>query len=511
MEEMKKNEVQVEGLTEKEAKEFKTLLSKFVKSYSAKDSAVSDKEWLKNELKSELSDLSDEQAEVMAQETIDSIKEYDENLKDLNEQCKKGVNREQWFADKVAKASAGLGVIEHGNYLNSIDTALTNANSQMIRTVTTSAGDISQCINLDGYIAEQFHVNRFNVEAALHKSNFYAEVQVPAPGETYGKNSFDIVIKDRLSGSNVPVHQYQVKFGANAKETIKLLKDAEGNCRYNNQRIVVPTEQLEEVQRAFPEKTITDKIGGTDKVKISSEGLTKSEAKEMQFDAQENQTILGESWNSFSTKELALNIGKQAGLVGLGAAAITVGFSLAEQAIKGDGIDAEETVKLALETGADASIKVAAAGALKVAVEKGILRIIPKGTPIGIIANIACVAIENVKILFKMATGEYTVSQGMEHMGRTSVSMIYGLGWGAIGMHAGGVAFAWIPIVGPIVGGLVGGLVGYTAGSKFGNAVFDGVKKVVTSAGNALRTIGNKISEGFQRIREKIHPKKVQA
>ena len=105
-------------------------------------------------------------------------------------------------------------------------------------------------------------------------------------------------------------------------------------------------------------------------------------------------------------------------------------FSLAEQAIKGEGIDVEETVDLALKTGADAGIKTAITGALKVGVEKGVVRLIPPGTPIGIIANIVCVSIENIKILAKVATGELTMSQAMEQMGRTTVSMIYGLGWG---------------------------------------------------------------------------------
>ena len=504
MDKLTEKEVQIEGLTEKEAREFKTLLSRFVKSYSTKDASVPDKEWIKNEFKSELSDLSDEQAENMAQETLDSIKDYDKNLKDLNEHCKMGKTKEQWFADKVTDAVSGVSVIDYGNYLNSIDTAITNANSQMLRTVTTNAGDISQCINLDGYIAEQYHVNQFNIEAAARKSNFYAEVKVPNPGETYGKNSFDIVIKDKLSNSNVPVHQYQVKFGANAKETIKLLKDVDGNCRYNNQTIVVPAEQLEEVQNAFPGKTITDKIGCTDKVSFGSKGITKSQAKNLQLDTQTKNSIPRTDWNSFETKQLALNIGKQAGIAGLGAAAITTGFSLAEQVIKGEGIDADATVELAIKSGADAGVKAAAAGAIKVGAEKGILTIIPKGTPAGTIANIACVAIENVKIIGKVATGELTMSQGLEHMGRTTVSMVYGLGWGAKGMAIGASALSWIPFVGPVVGGLVGGMIGYMAGSKFGTTVFNGLKKVTIGAGKALRSVGSKVVSGLKKIGKKI-------
>ena len=59
------NEPQFEELTEKEAREFKKLLSKFVKSYSKKDESVSDKEWLKQQFQEELPDITEEQAEML--------------------------------------------------------------------------------------------------------------------------------------------------------------------------------------------------------------------------------------------------------------------------------------------------------------------------------------------------------------------------------------------------------------------------------------------------------------
>lgn len=173
---------------------------------------------------------------------------------------------------------------------------------------------------------------------------------------------------------------------------------------------------------------------------------------------------------------------------------------MAEQVIKGEGIDVEETVTLAIETGVDSGIKAATAGALKVGVEKGVIAIIPKGTPIGVIANIACISIENAKILYKVAKGELTMSQALEQMGRTSVSMVYGLGWGVAGAGIGVAALSWIPIVGPAVGGLIGGMVGYMAGSKVGQAVYTGLKAVgkgvatvCKSAWNGIKSAGNKI------------------
>lgn len=491
--------VQFDNLTEKEAKEFKRLLSKFIKSYSQKDSSVSDKEWLKQQFKEEL-EIEDEKAEEMASETVDAIHEYDDNLKSVNEAAAKGISKEQWLANKIANAATGVSIIQHGEYLNQINNSLTNANAQMLRTVTTKAGEISQCQNLDGFIAEQFHVNTFNANAALAKSKFVAEVKVPEAGQTYGKNSIDIVVKDITTGKATPVHQYQVKYGANASETIKLLREHGDVTKYSNQQIVVPPEQVAEVQKAFPGKTVVSKIGGTDKVNVTSEALSKEQAKELQLKTQKDGTVPITDWNSFKTKELALQIGKNAGMAGVQAAAITTGFALAEQVIKGEGVDVEETVALALKTGVDSGVKAAATGALKVGVEKGVISIIPKGTPVGIIANIVCVGIENIKILSKVATGELTMSQALDQMGRTSVSMVYGLGWGIAGATIGAVALSWIPIVGPTVGGLVGGMVGYMAGSKVGQAVYTGLKAVgkgvatvCKSAWNGIKFAGNKI------------------
>lgn len=507
MDEVKIIELQFEELTEKEAKEFKKLLTKFIKSYSNKSKDVSDKDWLKQQFIQELPELTEEQAEKLSIETVDSVKEYDDNLASINKAAKQGVSKEQWMANNIAKAASGVSVIEQGIYLESIDNALSNANAQMQKVITTKASNntvISNCMNLDGFIAEQHHVNSFNANAALQKSRYYAEVKVPADGQTYAKNSVDIVILDSANPKATPVHQYQVKYGANANETIKMLREHGDVTKYGNQQIVVPPDQVEAVQKAFPGKTVVSQIGGTDKVSIKSTELTKQQAKELQLKAQKDGTVPTTDWNTFKNKDLALQIGKNAGLVGLQAVAITTGFSLAAQVIKGEEIDADETVELALKTGADAGIKSATASALYIAAEKGIIKLIPKGTPMGVVANIACVGIENIKILAKVANGELTMTQAMEHMGRTTVSMVYSIGWGAAGMAIGATALSWIPIVGPVVGGLVGGIVGSMAGSKFGSAVFNGIKTVGKGICNACKSGWNKVKSLGSRVARKI-------
>lgn len=504
MENTEKHEPQFEGMTETEAKAFKILLTKFIQSYSKKDGSMSDKEWLKMLFKEELPHLSDEQAEQFANQTVESIKDYDANYRSVNSAASKGISKEQWLADQIAKASAGVSVIQHGEYLNSIDKALTNGNAQMMRTVLTKAGKISQAYNLDGFIAEQHHVNSFNANAALTKSKFFAEVKVPEPGETYGKNSFDIVIRDATNPKAVAVHQYQVKYGKDAQATIQMLKAHGSVTKYSNQQIVVPPEQVAEVQKAFPGKTVVSQIGGTDKVPVTSNPLTKDQAKDLQLNTQNEGSVPTTDWNTFKTKDLAMQIGRNAGMVGLQAAAITAGFSLVEQAVRGEGIDIEETVELALRTGLDAGIKAAITGAVKVGVEKGVIGIIPQGTPAAVIANIVCVCIENVKILVKVASGELTMSQAIDRMGRTSVAMVFGLGWSSIGASIGPVVFAWIPVVGPVIGGLIGGIVGYMAGERFGGLVYEGLKAVARGVINTCRSSWNTIRSIERRIKTAI-------
>lgn len=482
------------GITETEANEVSNKIEKFVRDYSKKDGKVDDRVWLEKELRTELPEKSDEEIHKITDDIYDSIQEYDSNYEDICKAAKKGIEGNKWLANKVSEVSTGVSIIEYGNYLNAIDNSISNANAQMMRTVTTNAGEISQCMNLDGFIAEQHAVNTFNMHAQLEGSPYYAEVLVPKPGETYGLNSFDTVIKDVNTGKIV--HQYQFKFGKDAKATIDLLKD--GN--YNNQRYVVPADQVDEVRKAFPGKSVEAYMGGTDTVQTKSGTLTKDEAKKLQLDTQERGVLPREDWNTFNTKELALNIGKNAGLAGLQAAVITTGFDLVARKIKGEPIDGDETIELALKTGTDSGIKAAAAGALKVVSEKGVIAIIPPGTPAGVIAQVACVGIENAKILAKVASGEITMTEALDMMGRTTTAMVYGLGWGATGIAIGAVALSWIPIVGPIVGGIVGGTIGYMAGSKFGSAVYSGLKKV----GSAIKSAAKKVWSGVKSIATKI-------
>jgi len=318
------------------------------------------------------------------------------------------------------------------------------------------------CRNLDGFIAEQYHAATFNMDAALKKSDLRAIARIPEPGEIYTKNSVDIVVKDKFGSGSIK-GRWQSKYGTNGIATGKLFNH--GDCR--GQQKLVPKGHSANVQSKAVEKI---SCGG-----VESKPFSKEEAQKMQFNAQKNGKMPQVSWNEYNTRQLAINIGKNAGVTGIGAAGLSIGLNVAYKAISGEKIEADEVLETAIETGIDTGVKCAATGALIASVEKGVISSIPKGTPIGIIAGIATTAVDNIEIMGKLATGKVSKIEAIEQMQETTVSTIAGLAVSTksdvIGstidtvLDPGGVIVGGT-IGGVIVGGTIGGIIGHMAGSN---------------------------------------------
>ena len=194
--------------------------------------------------------------------------------------------------------------------------------------------------------------------------------------------------------------------------------------------------------------------------------------------------------------------------MGLQAAAVTTGLNVAAKIFNGEEVDKDELVEIALKTGADTSLKTVTAGTLEAAIRKGIIKFIPQATPSGVIANIACVGIENVKILAKIASGDLSVTKGIDQMGRVTTSMVGGLAGMAKGAAIGAKLTGWVPVIGPglaVATGFVGGMVGYFGGSKVGNAIYDAGKKVAGAAKtvakaavNGMKSAGRAVVSGVK-------------
>ena len=367
---------------------------------------------------------------------------------------------------------------EASKYLQNLDHALDTANESLYRTIHTQAGAISQNPHLDGFIAEQHHAQTFNLNAEAAGSPYRAKVLEPA-GNGYAKNSVDIVIVD---DSSHVVRRYQSKYCKDAEATAKAFEHGD----YRGQQKLVPEGQEQDIAKKVT--TVIEAPDGT-----TSSPLSKERAKALQDEAQSGKWN-DLNWNEYKAKDLAIGIGKQAGQAALMGAAVGVGFDVARKVWNGEEIKGEELVETAIVSGTDFGVKVAAAGALKIGAEKEIIKAIPKGTPAGTIANIAHVAIENVKIVGKMVAGELSAKEGFEKMEQTTVATVAGISTSTKGAAIGATIGTVFGPVGTAAGGFIGGTVGYMAGSKVGETIVKGVQKIREKAKNVVKSIGRSVS-----------------
>lgn len=470
-------------LIEDECVEFKPIIQDFIGSY-AKNSNKPVEEWLQNKMQKSLPDRSSEEIRKMTDEIITAIKTSEEKKNSLNKAVSNGRSKESWFASEMKQATSAMSAQEASKYLAGLDSALNSANEALYSTITTQAGNVSQNPRLDGFIAEQYHAQTFNMNAEAAGSPYRAEVLEPN-GSGYAKNSVDIVIKD---GNGNTVKQYQSKYCKDAEATAKAFEKGD----YRGQQKLVPDGQQADIQ-----KKCTNVISSPDGIK--SNPLSKARAEQMRNEAQSGRWN-DLNWNEYKAKDLALGVGKQAGYAALQGAVIGVGFDVAQKLWNGEDVKAEEVVETALTSGADFGIKAAAAGALKVGVEKNIIKVIPKGTPAGTIANIAFVAIENIKVIGKMATGDLSLKEGVNKLEETTVSTVAGLAAMAEGVTLDASVGTVFGPIGTGIGGFVGGTVGFIAGSAAGKAVVKGVQKLREGAVKTIEAVGNGIKNTAKSI-----------
>lgn len=462
-----------------EAQELKTIQKKFMESYLENRKNMSVDEWLHTEMAVSLPGYSEEEIARMSDEIIATLKIQEEKKESLEKAIVSGRSKESWFASEIQKATSHMSAQEASQYLQGLDEAVTSANESLYRTIHTQAGNVNQNPNLDGFIAEQYHVQTFNLNAEATGSPYRAKVLEP-DGTAYAKNSVDIEIIDE---NGIVVRRYQSKYCKDADATAKAFKQGD----YRGQQKLVPEGQEQKFDKKVT--TVLEAPDGT-----TSKSLSKECAKELQNEAQSGKWNELD-WNEYKVKDIAIGIGKQAGQAAFMGAAIGVGFDVANKVWNKEEIKGEELVETAIVSGSDFGVKVAAAGALKVGVEKGIIRAIPKGTPADTIATIVHVGIENAKIIGKIATGELSVKEGIEKMEQTTVAVVAGISASTQGAIVGAAVGSVLGPIGTIVGGVVGGTIGYMAGSKVGETVVKGVQKIRDNIINKVENVWSTVKE----------------
>jgi hypothetical protein len=474
----------------------KGILARAARKYDAKDPAMDDRAFLEKYLKEELPDYSEEDCKKEAAELMDGIARTQKNFDSINEHCARGGRKETWVQQHILHAGAGVGEAQFNEYLSGIDEALEKSNLAMLETISNQQGGINQNPQLDGFMAETYHQNTFNNQAALQNSSVRAHVHVP-DGRAYGKNSVDISIN---SDSGRVLQNYQAKYGKTAEATAHMVKKGD----YRNQRILVPDGQETAVSQEMKTKTVTNRLEYDG---ISSKPLSKKQAKRMQEQVQADGRLKKYTMgNSFSNRELALHVGKQAAVAGLGAAAISSGLDLAYQWAQGEDVDSSEVIKAGITGGATAGAATAITGGLKVAAARGVLPKVFTGMTNSGLGAVAFASLEITKSFYKVGTGQMSLTQALETASRGTCAAVAGMAGSEL---ASGLVLGLTAATGPLAAviGLTAGVLGGLAGSKVGTVIHKAAVSVGKVAVSAVKTackavykVGKTIAHGVKSV-----------
>lgn len=473
-------------ITQENGTELISIIKDFLSTY-ANNREKPVEEWLPEKIASYLPDKSNQDILEYVHDIEKEVEINSDNRKDLEKALDNGRTKEQWLESRTKQffeISNNIHAVEH---LESLDTAIDLANENLYNTVLTNSGNVNQSICLDGFIAEQYHAQTFNLNAEAAGSEYRAYVLEPANG-VYNKNSVDIVIKN---GNGDIVRRYQSKYYSTPGKT-----EAAFSNDYRGQRKLVPSDQVDEIS-----SKASDVIEAPDGTR--SNPLSKPDAQKMRDEAQSgNWNDL--NWNEYKVQDILHGVGKKIGIAAVLGAAIGAGFELAKQIINGEEIEWGSVIRKALETGKDSAIVVTIASAIKVAAEKGIIHLIPKGTPVSIIADIVYIAIEDLKIMKKMADGELSFEEGMEQIEITSTALIAGMVASVEGATIGASIGMVFGPVGAAIGGFIGGVVGFIAGSKVGEAVSKVRIQIRTKIHSVVKEAKDTIKRGIKNAFESV-------
>ena len=552
------------GLRGSRKRKTEEIIKKFLKSYAENEKSQDKKNlktWLISELQNELPNKKVEDIEKIATELITGIEIYYKKKKEVEKYQSLGITNGDYIGNQILEKVANeieeaeivdtkeviedmkeasnilsqynetiiyetaaikepqlvanvLSANSVNNYVDSVNTAIDNANKTMMESVTTKVGVINQNPNLDGFIFEEYHAGTFNIDAAVKQKSYHAEALKPELGETYGKNSIDIVIED----SGKVINEYQAKAYKNANKTAKAFNDKNG-YKYVGQLKLVPTDQTRKI------------VNSLDKIKynnVESKGITKTEIKEIQNDLQSRniKRNIFDFKKDVNTISIIKQIGKQAmvnGTIGLGIGITTnIGINL----INGKEVEAEQVIETGIKTGVSMGMATAIAGGIRVAVEKKVIptvfsRILTNNT----IGAIAAASMDILGTAFKLGSGEISLDRAMKDIG-ILISSVYStiissniayegtkLIMGMVGMGTmGGVGTLIITVVSVVLR-----VVFRTVGSKFCNTITNGLERirekticesleVVKDGAASIKNMAFGIIDKYKKIGEKLIP-----
>ena len=453
------------------------IVGKFWRSYKAKSAETSDVDWLDGEF-AEYPEIWKDESERRgcSEEVVSAVDVFRASSAELEKIEANGGSRADFLRGKIEEVCQVAGVTHVGKYASELDAALDEANSEMAHATITKKGEVNQSEYADGFIFEADHAARFNLDAAAKEKKVRAKRL-----RSQEKDSTDIALIEE--DGNV-VGGYQAKCGKDPQATKRMYERGD----YKDP-LLAPKGQAEEV-------------GGTDRMEydgVESTPRSKEEMKQIQKDTQENGKPPEYDYNDFNTTVLCKHIAKKSAIAGV----LAIGFQGARilgrrawNGITGKGNrpieeDMREFVDSAAKSGVAAAGMTAVCGGLLVASKKGLFGAALKSQRGNVIANVACAAVENIKILAKLGDGKISVAGAMDLAGRTNCALVGSLAAAGKGMALGATIGAACGPVGAAVGGFLGAAAGGIAGSAMGEAIWSGAKKCASAVCNVARSVAS--------------------
>ncbi len=470
---------------EEKAKQVFQIEKAFLKSYAASQE-VPLAQWLAQELHKQLPEKSANEVEAISNEIISALQTAEEMKASQQKAIAIGRSKESWFASKVMQATADMPISKRAEYLQSLEEAIKSANEATYKVIAAENGSSNSASASATGAKTEAAEKRQESNSALNIGKQACHAGVQTAAATAGRDIAQKVLNgEEIDGDEVVKKAVDAGVG----EAVKVAVDG-------------ATKVAEEKGWISHEA----KAEATEKRQQESGRQSNSGSSEAKPKIKENE---------YTLKNTALSIGRQACYAGVQNAAVAVGRDLAQKVINGEEIEGDEVVKKAVDAGVDEGVKVAVAGAIRVAGEKGLIPQIQqlKGGSGNVCANVAFVAIENVKVAKQVADGRLTVHEGLEVMAQTTGACVAGIAVAAKGGAIVGSALG--SLVGPAgtaIGGFVGNAAGYIAGSTIGGAVMQGVKELYNTAcdivkdvaSTAVNCIGSALSTAASCVENKI-------
>lgn len=451
---------------EKITNNFNPIFKDFLQSYLEKDVGTSDKDWLKNKLKQESLNLTDEALDQLSSELAGGVVSFNETLASIDNSRKQGQKAEAWLATKAEESTKNVTVDE----LQAVEGFLQGSNDRLLRSLKAAEQVKSIAKTSVEVVAEQILLDDFNRSSADSNARYEAAIDEASANSVYGRNFFDLVVKDKFTGK--PLEHYQVMFGKTVQETIDMIAAADTA----GQKFIVPKEMVEEVKKALPGRAVLDRLGGSKLINLASNPLSSKIIEKCLTG--ELPSVINQI-SSADSGTLIKSIANNAVASGVLSSGMLDGLEkvVGKKVINDFG--GRELLEQVLLSGNTEGIKVAASGALATCVNKGLVKALPANTPGIVVSGLASAGIENIKVLSQVASGKMTMPEALNRMGDMNLAMAYEFVWGKYAKKVAALALNYIPVVGPIVSTLVSAGTLPLVGEKVRSLVFQGLKKVV--------------------------------